>query len=120
MPKGVLMILSFFMRFRHADNTYSNNNEPYLNPTEILNQPGKQTVIHIKSQIYTEKEVLGIIEPSTVLEDNGDLIISAESTTTQNRQYIVVIDNFLEHPFTMKNGCHIASFYILTAEQAKH
>ena len=108
------------MHSRHADNTYSNNNEPFLNPTEILNQPGKQTVIHIKSQIYTQKEVLGINEPSTVLEDNDDLIICAESTTTHNRHYIVVINNFLEHPFTMKNGCHIASFYILTAEQATH
>ena len=63
------------MHFRHADNTYSNKNEPLLNLTEILHQPGKQTVIHLESQINTETEVIGIIEYSTVLEDTDDLII---------------------------------------------
>ena len=63
------------MQLKHAENTYSNINEPFLSPTEILIQPGKQTVIHIKEQIHTANEVTVIIEPSTVLEDKDDLII---------------------------------------------
>ena len=64
MRQGVLNFSFFSMQLKHADNTYSNINEPLLKRTEILIQPGKQTVIHIKSQVQTEKEVTGIIQSS--------------------------------------------------------
>ena len=46
MRQGVLNFPFFSMQLKHADNTYSNINEPLLSPAEILNQPAKQTVIH--------------------------------------------------------------------------
>ena len=33
---------------------------------------------------------------------------------------MVQISNFLDHPFTLKKGTHIANFSILTPEQTKH
>ena len=33
---------------------------------------------------------------------------------------MVQISNFLDHPYTLKNGTHIANFSILTPEQTKH
>ena len=33
---------------------------------------------------------------------------------------MVQVSNFLEHPYTLKNGTHIANFLILTPEQTKH
>ena len=39
--------------------------------------------------------------------------------TTQNKQNTVLIKNLLEHPYTLKKGCQIATSSILTPEQAK-
>ena len=33
---------------------------------------------------------------------------------------MVQISNFLDHPYTLKKGTHIAKFSILTPEQTKH
>ena len=108
------------MQMKHADNTYSNFDGPLLNPTEFPIRPGKQTVIHPKSQIYTENEVTGIIQPSTDLEDNDDLIICPDLTTSQNRQFTLPINNFSELPYTLRKRCHIAIFSILMPKQAKY
>ena len=43
MRQGVLNFPFFSMQLKHADNTYSNNEELFLNPTDILIQPNKQT-----------------------------------------------------------------------------
>ena len=86
----------------HADNTYSNNNELLLNPTDIKIQPGKQPVIYLKSQVYTEIEVKGLLKASPDLEDNNDLIICLALKTTQNRQFTVLINNSLEPPYILK------------------
>ena len=77
-------------------------------------------MIQIKSQVHTENEITSIIQTSCDFEDYDDLIICPALTTTQNRQYTVLINNFLEHPYTMKKGCHIATFSILTTEGAKY
>ena len=109
MRQGVLNFPIFSMQLKHADNTYFNTNEPFLNPTKNLVQPGKQTVIRIKSQVYTENEVTGIIPPSADLESNNDLIICPALIATQNRHYAVLINKFLVHPYTLKKRmphCH--------------
>ena len=77
-------------------------------------------MIHNKSQVYTVIEVTGKIQAFPDLEDNDDLIICPALTTTQNRQYTELINNFLEHPYTPKKGCHIATFPILTTKQTKY
>ena len=81
-------------------------------------QPGKQTVIYIESQVYTDKEVTGIIQLSPDLEDNDDLIICPALATTQNRHFTLLINNFMEHPYTLKERCHIATFLKLTTQPA--
>ena len=61
-------------------------------------QPSKQTKIHIISQVYTKKDITGIIQPSTVLEVNDALYSCPALTTTQNRQKAVLINTILEDP----------------------
>ena len=61
MRQGVLNSSFFSTKLKHADNTYCIFNELLLKPTDNLIQPGKPTVIFIKSQAYTENEVTGII-----------------------------------------------------------
>ena len=61
MHQGVLNLFFFSMQLKHADSTYSNLHEPLLNPLDITIPPRKQTLTYIKSQVYTENEVTGII-----------------------------------------------------------
>ena len=65
-------------------------------------------------------EITGKNNPSRNLGDIDDLMICQAITTTQRKQYTVLINNFLEHPFTSEKRCHIATFRILTPEHAKN
>ena len=69
--------------------------------------------------MYTENDVTGILQAFPYLEDKDDNIICTLLTTTQKRQLTVLINNFLEHLYTLKKGFHIALFSILTPKQAK-
>ena len=108
------------MQLKNEDLTYPNAIEPIVNPVELILQPGKRTTIWVKSQIYSDNEATGIIEPSPLLENDEDLLISpAFSLTQKKNKHMVQISNFLDHPYTLKNGTHVANFLILTAEQTK-
>ena len=69
--------------------------------------------------MYTQNDERGILQPSPGLEVNDDPIICPALTTSQTRQYTGLINNFLEHPFLLKERRHIATFSQLTAEKAK-
>ena len=61
--KGILNFFSFSIKLRDANNSYSNVNEPLLNPHEIRPEPRKQTTIWVKSQRYKKHEATGILQP---------------------------------------------------------
>ena len=110
----------FSMQLKNENRTYPNVVEPILNPVHTILQPGKRTTIWVKSQIYTEKEAAGIIQPSPVLENDEDFLICPAISSTQNNKQMVQISNFLDHPYTLKKRTHMATFTILTPEQTKH
>ena len=110
----------FSMKSKNEERTYPNVIEPILNPAETILQPGKQTTIWLKSQMYTDNEATGKIQPSPFLENDEDLLICPALSSTQNNKYMVQINNFLDHPYTLKKGTHIESFSILTPEETKH
>ena len=57
------------MQLKSEDRTYPNAIEPILNPLETTLQPGKRTTIWAKSQIYTDNEATGIIQPPPLEEE---------------------------------------------------
>ena len=120
MRQGILNFPFFSMQLKNEDRTYPNVIEPIINPVDTILQPGKRTIIWVKSQIYTENEATGIIPPSPLLENDEDLRICPATSSTQNNKHIVRISNFLDHPYTLKKGTHMANFSILTPEQTKH
>ena len=120
MRQGILNFPFFSMQLKNEDRTYPNIIEPILNPAETILQPGKRTTIWVKSQIYTENEATGIIQPSPFLENDEDLLICPAISSTQNIKHMVQISNFLDYPYTLKKGTHIATSSILTPEQSKH
>ena len=120
MRQGIRNFPLFSMQLKNEDRTYPNVIEPILNPVETTLQPGKRTTIWVKSQIYTDNEATGIIQPSPLLENDEDLFICPALSSTLNNKYMVQISIFLDHPYTLKKGTHIANFLILTSEQTKH
>ena len=121
MRQGILNFPFFSMQLKNEDRTYPNVIiEPIKNPVDTILQPGKRTIIWVKSQIYTENEATGIIQPSALLENDEDLLICPALSSTQNNKHMVQISNFLDHPYTLKRGTHMANFSILTPEQTKH
>ena len=108
------------MQLKNEKRTYPNFIESILNPVETILQPGKRTTIWVKSQIYTDNEATGIIQPSPILENDENLLICPALSSTQNNKHMVQISNFLDHPNILKKGTHLANFSILTPEQTKH
>ena len=108
------------MQLKNEYRTYPNVNEPILNPAYTILQPVKRTTNWLKSQIYTDNEATGIFEHSPVLENDEDLLICPALSSAQNNKHMVQIINFLDHPYTLKKGKHIANFSTLTPEQTKH
>ena len=108
------------MQLKNEDRTYLNVIEPILNPVETKLQPGKRTTIWVKTQIYTDSEATGIIQPSPLLENDEDFLICPALLSTQNNKHMVQINIFLDQPYTLKKGTHIANFSILSPEQTKH
>ena len=120
MRQGILIFLFFSMQLKNEDRTYPNIIQPTLNPVETILQPRKRTTIWLKLQIYTKNEATGKNLPSPLLENDEDLLICPEISSTQNNKHMVHISNFLDHPYTLKKGTRMASFSILTPEQTKH
>ena len=108
------------LQMKHEGRIFTNVNEPIQNPVETIKQQNKWTTPCEKSQIYTDNETTGTIQPSPLLENDENLPICPAILRTQNSKHKFQISNFLDHPYTLKNGMHIANFLILTPQQTKH
>ena len=120
MRQGILNFPFFSMQLKNEDRTYPSVIEPILNPVETILQPGKRTKLWVTSQIYIDNEATGIIQPSPHLETDEDLFMCLALSLTQQNKHMVQISNFLDQPYTLKKGTHVANFSILTPEQTKH
>ena len=120
MREGILKVSLFSMQLENEGRTYPNVIEPIPNQVETILQRGKRTTIWVKSQIYADNEATGITQPSSLLENDEDLLICPALSSPQNNKQMVQISVFLYHPYTLKKGMHITKFSILTLEQTKH
>ena len=76
MRQGVLNFPSFAMQQKEAKNSYPIITELLINSQEIILQPWKQSGIWIKSQMYKEHGVTGLLQPSQHTETIEELIFS--------------------------------------------
>ena len=120
MRQGILNFPFFSMQLKSGDRTYPNVIEPILNPAETTLQPGKRTISWVRSQIFKDNEAIGMIQPLTLLENDEDLLICPALSSTHNNKHMVQFSNFLDHPYTLKKGTHIAISPISAPEQTKH
>ena len=120
MRQGIFNFPYFSMQLKTVDHKYSNVLEPILNPEDVTLPPNDHVVIPIQSQIYAENAVTGILQPSDLLFEEGDITFCAAIVTLHEGAMRVHVNNFTDQPYKLKKGMHIANFSAMTPEQMKH
>ena len=120
MRQGILIFSFFSMQLKTADHKYSNVLEPILNPTEITIPPNDRVLNRTNSLLYPENAVTGILQPSDLLHDEGDITFCPALVTLNDGSISIPVNNFTDHPYKLKKGLHIANFSIMTPEQMKY
>ena len=118
MRQRILNFPFFSMQLKTADHKYSNVLEPILNPTEITVPPNARGLIRTNSSLYPGNAVIGILQPSDLLHEEGDITICAASVTLNDGNISIPVNNFTDHPYKLKKGPHIANFSVMTPERS--
>ena len=122
-------ILQQDARYRHYTNNlerivlkdeYSNVLEPILNPTEITIPPNDRVLIRTNSSLYPENAVTGILQPSDILHEEGDITFCPALVTLNDGSISIPVNNFTHHPYKLKKRLHIANFSVMRPEQMKY
>ena len=120
MRQEILNFPFFSMQLKMADHKYSNVLEPILNPTEITIPPNDRVLIRTNSLLYPENAVIGILQPSDLLHEEGDITFCPALVTLNDGSISIPVNNFTDHPYKLKKGLHIANFLVMTPEQMKY
>ena len=120
MRQGILNFPFFSMQLKTADHKYSNVLEPILNPIEITIPPNDKVLIRTNSLLYPENAVTGILQPSDLLHEEGDITFCPALVTLNDGNILIPVNNFTDHPYKLKKGLHIANFSVMTPEQMKY
>ena len=102
------------MQLKTADHKYSNVLEPILNPNEITIPPNDRFLIRTNSLLYPENTVTGILQPSDLLHDEGDITFCPALVNLHDGNMSIPVNNFTYHPYKLKKMLHIASFSVMT------
>ena len=84
------------MQLKAADHKYSSVLEPILNPDDITIPLNNRILVGIKSQIYNENTVTGVLQPCDLLHEERDITFCAAIVTLINATVNVLINNFTE------------------------
>ena len=79
--------------------------EPILNPEDVTIPLNDLTVISIQSQIYAENAVTGILQPSDLLHEEGDVTFCAAIVTLPGGLWRYTSITLLTNPTNSKKGC---------------
>ena len=110
----------FSMQLETADHRYSNVLEPILNPTEITIILNDRVLSRAISLLYPENAVIGILQPSDILHEEGDITFCPALVTLNDGNISIPVNNFTDHIYKLKKGLHIASLSVMTTEQMKY
>ena len=98
MRQGIHKFPPFSMLLKNANTSCPKTTEVLFNLHEILFQPGKHSVIWIKSQIYKEHKVTGTLQPSLHIENDEEIFIYPCIIYSRNHHYMLLINNFQDKP----------------------
>ena len=72
--QGILNFPYFSMQLKTADQKFSKIMEPILSLEDVTIPPNDHTDISIQSQVYAANAVTGILQPSDLLHEEGDVV----------------------------------------------
>ena len=102
MRQGILNFPFFSMQLKTADHEYSNVLEPILNPTEVTIPPNDRILIRTNSLLYPENAVTGILQPSDLLHEEGDITFCPVLVILNDGNISIPVKNFTDHPYKLK------------------
>ena len=120
MRQGILNFPFFSMQHKTADYRYSKVLEPIINLIEVTIPPIDRVLIKTNSLLYPENAVTGILQPSDLLHEEGDITFCPALVTLYDGSISLPVNNFTDHPYKLKKGLHIANFSVMTPEQMKY
>ena len=119
MRQGVLNFPSFSMQLKTADHKYTNVMEPICTREDIIIPPNDRQLVTLISHLYVDTAVTGILQPSKTLTEDGDIAFCVALVTLTTGQLEIYLNNFTDHPYTLKRGSHVANFSVMTPGQMK-
>ena len=102
MRQGILNFPFFLLQLKTADHKSSNVLEPILNRTEITIPPNDRVLIRTISLLYPENAVTGILQPSDLLHEDGDITFCPALVTLNDGNISIPVNNFTDHPYKLK------------------
>ena len=93
---------------------------PTLRPDDVTIPPNEHTVITIQSQIYAESAVTGMLQPSDLSHEEGDVTFCAAIATLNEGTMGIHVNNFTDQSYKLKKGLQIVNVSVMTSEQMKH
>ena len=97
------------MQLKKADHKYINILEPICTQ-DITIPPNDRPLFTIHPQLDNDTAVTGILQPSDAFTEDGDIAVCSPLVTLTQRQVIIQVNKFTDHPYTRKGGSHIANF----------
>ena len=116
----ILTFPYFSMQLKSADHKDSNVLEPFLSPFNITNPPNDIVTIQTHSQICSEHNVIGIMQPSDTLHEEGVVTFCPGIITLSESNTEVHKTNFSDKPICVEIGLHIDNFSVITLKQLKN
>ena len=80
----------------------------------------KEPHFRVKSQIVSDNDATGKLQPSLLSENIENLLICSALSTTQNTKPMTQISSLADHTYELKQGTHVAKLSILALEHTKY
>ena len=120
MRQGDLNCPFFSLQLKTADHKYTNVMEPICTREDITIPPNDRQLVTLISQMYVDTAVTGILQSSIALTEDGDIAFCAALVTLTTGQVEIHLNNFTDHPYTLKRSSHVANFSVVTPGQMKY
>ena len=114
MRQGILNFPFFSVQLKTADHKYTIVMEHICIQEDITIPPNDRQMVSLTSQMYDDNAVTGILQPSNALTEDGDVAFCAALVTLTAGQVEIPLNNFTDHPYTLKRGSHIANVSVMT------
>ena len=96
MRQGILNFPFFSMQLKTADHKYTNVMKPITTRDDITIPLNDRHMVSMHSQMYEDSNITGILQPSNVITENGDIAFCAALVTLTQGKVTIHVNNFTD------------------------